>query len=69
MSSRSPSGWPIKIIELSGQFGVDNLRLIERPIPAPGEVLRQMRAASLNYRDLLMIRGQYNPRQPLPLGG
>lgn len=26
-----------------------------------------MRAASLNYRDLMMVRGQYNPRQPLPL--
>jgi NADPH:quinone reductase-like Zn-dependent oxidoreductase len=26
-----------------------------------------MRAASLNYRDLLMVRGEYNPRQKLPL--
>ena len=26
-----------------------------------------MRAASLNYRDLLMVTGKYNPRQPLPL--
>ena len=26
-----------------------------------------MRAASLNFRDLLTVRGQYNPRQPLPL--
>lgn len=26
-----------------------------------------MRAASLNYRDLMMVRGEYNPRQPLPL--
>jgi NADPH:quinone reductase-like Zn-dependent oxidoreductase len=26
-----------------------------------------MRAASLNYRDLLTVRGQYNPKQKLPL--
>jgi NADPH:quinone reductase-like Zn-dependent oxidoreductase len=26
-----------------------------------------MRCVSLNYRDLLMVRGHYNPRQPLPL--
>ena len=26
-----------------------------------------MRAASLNYRDWLMVEGKYNPRQPLPL--
>jgi NADPH:quinone reductase-like Zn-dependent oxidoreductase len=26
-----------------------------------------MRAVSLNYRDLMMVRGHYNPRQPLPL--
>ncbi len=59
----------MKAVELSGRFGVENLRLVERPIPAPApdEVLVQVRAVSLNYRDLLMIRGQYNPRQPLPL--
>ncbi len=26
-----------------------------------------VRAVSLNFRDLLMVRGRYNPRQPLPL--
>ena len=26
-----------------------------------------MRAASLNYRDLLMAMGRYNPKQKLPL--
>jgi NADPH:quinone reductase-like Zn-dependent oxidoreductase len=30
-------------------------------------VLVRLRAASLNYRDLLMVKGQYNPRQRLPL--
>jgi NADPH:quinone reductase-like Zn-dependent oxidoreductase len=50
-------------------FGLKNLRLRERelPAPGPGEVLVRLRAASLNYRDLLMVRGHYNPKQPLPL--
>ncbi len=58
-----------RAIVIDGEFGFDNLRLIERPRPrpGPGQVLLRMRAASLNYRDLLVARGQYDPRQPLPL--
>ncbi|HEX6245484.1 MAG TPA: NAD(P)-dependent alcohol dehydrogenase, partial [Polyangiales bacterium] len=50
-------------------FGYDNLQLVELPDPepGPGEVLVRLRAVSLNFRDHLMCRGQYNPRQPLPL--
>lgn len=36
-------------------------------MPGPGEVVVALRAASLNHRDLLTVRGTYNPRQPLPL--
>jgi NADPH:quinone reductase-like Zn-dependent oxidoreductase len=59
----------MQVIELAGAFGVDNLRRVERPIPTPGpgQVLLRIHAASLNYRDLMMIDGAYNPRQPLPL--
>ena len=59
----------MRAIELQGGFGADNLRAVERPIPSPGpgEVLLRMRAMALNYRDLMMIEGAYNPRQPLPL--
>lgn len=39
----------------------------EVPQPGPGEVRLSMRAASLNYRDVLMIAGRYDPRQALPL--
>lgn len=54
--------------EVQNRFGLDNLRCAERerPIPAADEVLVKLEAASLNYRDLLMVEGQYNPRQPLP---
>ena len=50
------------------RFGAENLRLEESPAPepAPGEVLVRLRAASLNYRDLLILSGAYNPRLPLP---
>ncbi|MBD3334097.1 MAG: zinc-binding dehydrogenase [Candidatus Eisenbacteria bacterium] len=49
-------------------FGMDNLRLAGRrsPRPGPGEILLAPRALSLNYRDLLLIKGIYNPRLKLP---
>ena len=49
-------------------FGVDCLELIERPdpIPGPGEVLIAIRAVSLNFRDLMMVKGLYNPRLRFP---
>ena len=55
--------------EIQGGFGLDRLARVERPDPVagPGQVLLRLRAASLNYRDLMMIEGSYNPRQPLPL--
>jgi NADPH:quinone reductase-like Zn-dependent oxidoreductase len=59
----------MRVFEIQEEFGMDNLRMAERPapVPGPGQVRLQMRAVSLNYRDLLMVRGHYNPRQPLPL--
>ena len=49
-------------------FGLENLKLVDvaEPVPGPGEVLLQVRAISLNYRDLMVIRGQYNPHVRLP---
>ena len=51
------------------KFGLDGIALVERPEPkpGPGQVLLRMRAASLNYRDLMVAKGQYNPKQRLPL--
>lgn len=50
------------------QFGIDNLRIVERETPRPvaGEVLVKMHAASLNYRDVMVVSGTYNPRMKLP---
>jgi NADPH:quinone reductase-like Zn-dependent oxidoreductase len=49
-------------------FGVDSLEFVERstPAPGPGEVLVRVRAISFNYRDLLMVKGKYNPKLALP---
>src|SRR5271156_1725001 len=57
----------MKVFELRG-FSLDQLALTERPTPEPGagEVLVRLRAVSLNYRDLLVVQGKYNPRMKLP---
>lgn len=59
----------MKVMVVEGGFGLKNLCLEERdrPTPGPGQVLLRMRAASLNYRDLMTVQGSYNPKQPLPL--
>ncbi len=49
-------------------FGIDSLDFVEKPTPTPGpgEVLVGVRAVSLNYRDLMMVTGKYNPKLRLP---
>jgi NADPH:quinone reductase-like Zn-dependent oxidoreductase len=50
------------------QFGVDHLKRVELPTlqTAPGMVLIKVHAVSLNYRDLMMVKGFYNPKMALP---
>ncbi len=59
----------MKVFEIRDGFGLDQLVVGERPRPVPGhgEVLLRMKAMSFNYRDILMVNGHYNPKQPLPL--
>ena len=49
--------------------GVDSLVLdtIPEPLAGPGEVVVRVRATSLNFRDLLVIKGLYSRNLPLPL--
>lgn len=58
----------MKAFEIQGGFGFEALRLVDRPQPKPGarEVLVKVRAVSINFRDLLILKGQYNPRMALP---
>ena len=50
------------------KFGIDELVVTERetPEPKPGEVLVRLKAASLNYRDVMIVSGTYNPRMKMP---
>ena len=45
-------------------FGIDKLSLDELPAPqpGPGQVVLDIHAVSLNYRDLMMVKGAYNPK-------
>jgi NADPH:quinone reductase-like Zn-dependent oxidoreductase len=58
----------MKAYVLQNTFGMEHLKAVERPDPepSPGQVLVRVRAVSLNYRDLLVVQGKYDPRMRLP---
>jgi len=47
----------------AAEFGLNKLRIVERPVPEPmrGEILIRVSAATLNYRDLAILKGIYRP--------
>lgn len=49
----------MKTCEIAEPKGIDSLKLVERPTPKPraNEVLVRVRATSLNYRDLVTVKG------------
>ncbi len=57
----------MKAIEIRDKFGVDSLKLVERPDPLPrsGQVVLKMKAFSINYRDLLVVNGVGRWKPPL----
>jgi NADPH:quinone reductase-like Zn-dependent oxidoreductase len=59
----------MKLYEITEPKGIDSLKLTERPTPkpGPGEVLIRVRATSLNFRDLALIRGSLARMMKLPL--
>ncbi|HCT75636.1 MAG TPA: alcohol dehydrogenase [Micromonosporaceae bacterium] len=50
-------GEPTEVLRLSE---------VEMPEPGPGQLLVKVRAAALNFPDVLLCRGQYQIRPPLP---
>lgn len=59
----------MKAWQIVESFGLNNLKKCElsrKPL-LDDEVRVKIRACSLNYRDLLVVKGHYNPRQVLPL--
>ncbi len=57
----------MRIYQIPKPGDIDALVLREAPTPKPGrgQVLVRMRAASLNYRDLMVITGRYARGEPL----
>jgi NADPH:quinone reductase-like Zn-dependent oxidoreductase len=53
----------VKTIALEDGFGIDKLTLTHTPPPnvGLGMILVKMKAVSLNYVDLLLVKGQLNP--------
>ena len=59
----------MRAYEIRDTFGVDALALSERPDPkpGPGQVVVKTKAVSLNFRDLLVVKGDYSRKLPLPM--
>jgi NADPH2:quinone reductase len=51
---------------LAPDFAGCAVRDIATPTPGPGQVLVRVKAASVNFPDLLMTRGEYQFKPPLP---
>jgi NADPH:quinone reductase-like Zn-dependent oxidoreductase len=51
----------MRAYQLQDDWSIDNLRRVERPDPSagPGQVLIRLRAASLNFRDLFVLKRGY----------
>ena len=66
MSAMSGTMRALAVNQLSPDFS--GCTLVERPIPqpGPGEVLVRIEAAALGFPDLLMTRGGYQAKPPLP---
>ncbi len=54
-----------RLHDLSGPGGL-RLDDLPDPVPGPGQVLVRLQAFSLNFRDLLVCKGLYNPKLRLP---
>ena len=55
-----------RVHELGNPDDVLKLEDVEQPIPGPGQVLVRVRAAALNFPDILMAQGRYQEKPPLP---
>jgi len=55
--------------QISGEYGIDRLQQVDRPEPVAGDgqIVVAMRAASLNYRDLVTVRGMPGAQAPAAL--
>lgn len=60
----------MRVMQIEDEWGLDHIKLAERPDPEPGagEVVLRMKAASLNFRDTVLVNRGYGRRSgELPL--
>jgi NADPH2:quinone reductase len=57
---------PRRVHSLGDPAEVMSLDEVDEPTPGEGQLLVRVRAAGLNFPDVLMARGQYQERPPLP---
>jgi NADPH:quinone reductase-like Zn-dependent oxidoreductase len=64
LQSSRKGGLVMKVMEIRSAWGLDHLQPGSRPNPIAGdrEVVIEMQAASINFRDLVMARGGYGRR-------
>src|ERR1700753_4333147 len=57
----------MRVWQIAREWSIEGMALVERPdpMPGPGQVAARMRAASLNYRDLLTVQGKGGAKLPL----
>src|SRR3954453_14383315 len=55
-----------RVHELGDPSKVMSLDEVEQPTPGEGQVLVKVRAAALNFPDVLMAMGMYQEKPPLP---
>ena len=55
-----------RVHELGEPEAVLRLDDVDAPVAGPGEVVVDVAAASLNFPDVLMCRGEYQVKPPLP---
>ena len=58
----------MKVVEIQEKLGLDSLKIAHRPDPVagPGQVVLKMKAFSVNYRDLLVVKGVGRWKPSLP---
>lgn len=69
MSSSLPEKMRALVVSsLEPNYGGVAVQQVPVPSPRAGEVLVKVKAASVNFPDLLMTRGEYQLKPPLPFG-
>ena len=56
----------MKAMQLTELGAPLQMRVVEKPVPGPGEVLVRVAACGLNFGDLLIIKGTYQEKPQLP---